>query len=696
MSDPVYIGYDTETHLIQPGLLAPPLVVASVCPKVENGGYLQLRDEAVDFFEAMLDQPTVHLVIHNAAFDLGVLCEAHYRKHGNDRMLRKVFTAVRAGRIHCTRIRDMMLHNAAVGLSDDNGPAIAFHLSDLVQRRLGLDITADKTGDDVWRLRYDELDDKPLAEWPAEAKRYAIDDAIYHLRVFEDQELERVKMWEGIDPLADELGQMKGAWALHLMGAYGVRTDEAAIDALEAELHATVDVANTHLKACGLLKGASKLNKETGLREVTWSKNLTEVKARVERLLGDRAPRTAPSGTFPEGQVKTDEETLLLTGDPDLKVLADVGTDAKVLSTYVPALKGLNKKGNSKTYEQKGMRLPGGWLLNAFWNILVATGRTSCARPNLQNPPKKGGVRECFIPRPGFWYCSTDYSFIELVTWAQTCYDLFGFSDLRDSINAGRDPHVDAGVDICRADDHVRDLSYTDKAGKVHTLSSAEMTYDFLNAARKAGAEWAKEYRQLAKALNFGLPGGLGAATFVAYAAATYNVHITEDKSRDLKVIWMKKWREARLYFAHISTLSDRGGENGFVVTLPRTGFVRGGCRYTSGANTYFQGLAARGAKEALFDVAEECYVTEDSPLYGCRPVMFLHDEIIVEVPAERQAAHEASMRLVEVMVAAMRRFTPDVKVAAEPALMDRWRKEAEPVWGTDGVLELWTPKGVA
>ena len=44
-------------------------------------------------------------------------------------------------------------------------------------------------------------------------------------------------------------------------------------------------------------------------------------------------------------------------------------------------------------------------------------------------------------------------------------------------------------------------------------------------------------------------------------------------------------------------------------------------------------------------------------------------------------------------MVQGMQRFVPDVPVKAEPTLMARWYKEAEPVWGSDGVLELWSPK---
>ena len=71
----------------------------------------------------------------------------------------------------------------------------------------------------------------------------------------------------------------------------------------------------------------------------------------------------------------------------------------------------------------------------------------------------------------------------------------------------------------------------------------------------------------------------------------------------------------------------------------------------------------------------------------------FLHDEFILEVPAHREKAHLASERVQALMVEGMQRFVPDVPIKAEPTLMDRWYKEAEPVYGADGVLELWKPK---
>lgn len=664
---PTYIGLDTETYLIQPGLQAPPLVVMSMVGDPTMGASLLLRDEALVTVRNLLRNPSAHLVLQNAAFDMAVFASEQ------DDLLPLIFAAYDAGRIHCTRIREMLLHNALEGLNDADGggPRVGFSLADIVKRRFGVDLSADKTAPDAWRLRYSELDGKPLNEWPEEARRYAGDDAIWALRIWQQQE-------EQAEYLKDAPGQTRAAFCLHLMQAWGILTEEAAVLELEERLSATVSEANEKLLASGLLKGKTKKNKATGILEIEWSKNSARIKELVEQGFarqGLEVPRTDPSDRFPEGQVKTDEETLRMAGVPDLDVLADSLGDAKLLSTYVQALKGRVKKGNTDQYEQRGRYLPGtGWLINASWNPLVASGRTSCQKPNLQNPPRKGGVRECFVPRTGNWFLSVDYSFIELCTWAQACLDLVGKSDMAEAIRAGLDPHVDMGVEILRAEG--RDVDY--KACVV---------------ARKGGQSWAKDARQLAKAANFGLPGGLGAATFVAYAKATYGVELTEEKARDLKVVWRSKWSEADAYFAHVSGLQQFGASS-FTVTLPQSGFVRAGCTFTSGCNTFFQGLAARGAKEALWLLTKACYGA-DPLLAGCRIVAFVHDEFILEVPAERERAHAISERVQKLMLEGMQRFVPDVPIKAEPTLMARWYKEAEPVWGADGILELWTPKGV-
>ncbi len=110
----------------------------------------------------------------------------------------------------------------------------------------------------------------------------------------------------------------------------------------------------------------------------------------------------------------------------------------------------------------------------------------------------------------------------------------------------------------------------------------------------------------------------------------------------------------------------------------------------SAGANHPFQHLAAMGAKHALWNVSRECYTVEDSPLYGSRPVVFAHDEVITELIEAK--AHEAAYRQADVMIASMREFVPDVKIAAEPALMRFWDKNASPVFDAAGRLIPWEP----
>lgn len=689
------IALDTETYLISAGLLAPPLVCVSFAtvaapesPNVANPPGLLDRTAGLVFVEGLLTNAVerdYHLAVHNAAFDMAVFCVER------PSLIPLVFKAYDEGRIHCTKVRDQMLLNARGEMkADEEGQKTGFTLADVVKRRFEVDISESKNDPNAWRLRYGELDGVPLHDWPEDAKTYAKDDALWHLAVFLHQEQERAE--GGVDPLSDEPGQNRAAFALHLMSMQGVLTDAVAVEALEAHLTGTVAEAEEKLKASGILKGKSTKKRDTGLIEVSWSKDTAKIKSLVEASF-DAAnlpvPRTPPSSTAPDGNVKMDEETLRATAHPDLLVLADSASDSKLLTTYVPALKGLDSKG-----KQRGLVLPGrGYLIQPGYNCLVSSGRTSAYQPNVQNPPRKGGVRECFVPRPGYWYLSVDYAFIELCTWAQTCIDLLGFSKLADAIKAGMDPHVDMGVEILKSEHPVRQLEYTDKNGVVLGRMSNAVDYTFVNAARKAGATWAKDARQLAKAANFGFPGGLGAASFCAYAKATYGVDISEEKAKDLKRIWRGKWTEADAYFNHISALQAEAFNQPFAVTLPRTGFVRGGCTFTSACNTYFQGLAARGAKEAMWEIAKVCYVENASVLYGCRPVLFLHDEFILEVPAETDIAHDASATLSALMVEGMRKFVPDVPVAVEPTLMKRWYKEAGPVYDAKSRLVPWEPR---
>lgn len=195
--------------------------------------------------------------------------------------------------------------------------------------------------------------------------------------------------------------------------------------------------------------------------------------------------------------------------------------------------------------------------------------------------------------------------------------------------------------------------------------------------------------------VNFGRPGGLGDDKFVEYAYATYGVRMTRTEARRYKEQWFETYPEMREYLAYFGKMSL--GDREFTITQLPSGRVRGGCRYTSGANSGFQGMAADGIKRAGWNVSKECYLPDPyfdgsgpTDLLGCRIVGMLHDELILEVPEER--AHEATMRLSERMVSGMREVVPDVLVSTESALARRWYKGAEPVF-VDGRLVPWAPK---
>jgi hypothetical protein len=97
-------------------------------------------------------------------------------------------------------------------------------------------------------------------------------------------------------------------------------------------------------------------------------------------------------------------------------------------------------------------------------------------------------------------------------------------------------------------------------------------------------------------------------------------------------------------------------------VTL--TGRVWSDVDYRQAHNAQFQGLAADGAKLALYRLLRE----------GFRPVLFIHDEVIVEIPddANRDAA---AKRVDQLLIEEMGRVIPDVRIRVAGRSMDRWQK---------------------
>jgi hypothetical protein len=678
------VAFDTETHLIAPGLLTPKLVCVSVRHDYDDTATLLFdRYTGTDMVERFLKDVDVVLVGHNVAYDLGVLCARR------PELLPLVFDAMDAGRIRDTKIRQELL-DIASGRSTRNGATFAlrngewvkaaYSLAGLAGHYLGKDRFAEKNDSDAWRLRYAELEDVSLDQWPVAASHYAKEDAEDTLAIFLAQ--------GGLDKdQPTEVEQVRAAWALHLMSVWGVRTDETSVADLERRLLAEQARLRKRVIQAGILVGkrvpeaeaeffdevvkrkkatkkdlqpaldgsSPEIEYEDGVAYVVtrttvpmrWAKDSKKIEAYTQRYLTRRGKDVELTAT---GRVSTAKDTLKQTGSHLLDLVADGGGVDKVLGTYVPVL----KDGTSRP-------------INARFNVLVNSARTSCSEPNLQNLPsgrKVGGTRECFVPRDGFVYVSVDYDTLELRALAQVCLTLFGRSEMAASINADRDLHSQVGATMLG------------------------MTYEDVEKGKKTKGSPAKTARDAAKVFNFGAPGGLGAASLVDYARAGYGVTIDERQAREMKAQWLRAWPEMVTYFEWVNQAVGLGEA---VLRHPITGFVRGDVGYTDGCNHLFQHLAAQGAKRALYRAAREAYAEPDSPFFGSRPVVFVHDEIIAEVPEARAAP--ASTRLAQIMCEEMAQLIPDVKITASPTLMRYWTKDAVETYDTDGTLIPWEKK---
>jgi DNA polymerase-1 len=300
----------------------------------------------------------------------------------------------------------------------------------------------------------------------------------------------------------------------------------------------------------------------------------------------------------------------------------------------------------------------------------------NCSSPNIQNLPKAPGVRECYIPRPGWAFCSVDYEALELHTLAEVCLELLGHSALADALNEGLDPHLLLACEWLLAD-----CPYE---------QGVEIRKDENHPRYKE----VKEARNLAKAANFGLPGGLGAQRFCDFCKAS-GIIVSLDQSKDLKQAWLRQWPEMRQYFGLISSMLDTDEEGLEGVTLEQiySARVRGKARYTSACNSYFQGLAADGAKDAVYEIVKATF-TPGHILYGSRLVAFIHDETIMEHPMlSREDLDARAKEQARIMLVSMEKFCRRVKPKAKPALMLRWYKDAIDHYDEDGFLIPWKPK---
>lgn len=692
------LGLDSETELTRPGVAAPRLVVVSASLDSRTAALFH-RTEARAFLRRVLLEAArgrLRIAGHNiTGYDLKIF--AAYAPG----LIPLIFAALDADGIVDTQINEQLLDLAqgrlrgpVVVANDDDeaddddaanedaepeavpdGVTVAkrgYALDEIHQRRGGRAL--DK-GPDSWRLRYGELIDTPLEAWPEAAIEYPKEDAIAPRQVYASQ-LEDAKALAAMglpNVLGPAAGECRAAFALSLMCAWGLHTDRDRVDALERRNQVRQDKARELMIEAGLIRD-DNINPRTGQRRrfkatgedkpPHWVRNTKVIKAELERAY--RAQGIAVPVTE-KGNTSTAAQHLMRSKVAGLQAGVEYARAQKMLTTYVPLLR-------------RGEEHP----IQASFDSIKETGRVSTWNPNLANLPRVGGARECFVPRPGYVFCSVDYSSAELRAWAQVCLLTVGRSRMAEVFQA--DPNADP---------------HTTFAAMMLGIDEAEAK------AKKKSDPVVKAARQRAKAANFGFPGGMGVAKFVATERKKYwdsfdpetgkasdGIDLTEDEGRELRDAWGRMWPESAPYFKWVQRQIDRtdNGEGLGVFRCFASGRWRGGCGFTQGANNGFQALIAWCTKQAQYEVTRRCYVrTPGSALFGSRVVNMAHDELIAELPED--VAHDAAHEMTRVMVEVAQRFLPDVPMTAEPALMRAWYKDAEAVYTPDGKLIPWEPK---
>lgn len=683
------IAIDTETTLMGPGVVCPRLICLSAAGFDPDHGHvvsvLYGNRDADDIQNLLLDllrDDEVLLVGHNIAFDLAVIAQEF------PDLIPLIFRKLEEGLVTDTKVREKLLNLSTHGkldmlvAPDGSSEPIRYSLANLVLNYTGVDRSAEKQGDDIWRLNYESLDGLSAEDYPREAAAYAMQDAMDTLEVYERQ-AERIRGETGPGSVRTENFQTAVDFCLRLITCWGFAIDHEAKAEVEAMLQRELAPEKLDLLIeSGILQPASPAQPyKNGAKNKDGTPKMRKAQPEgiSKTLLQTKVLQVCeknglPVKETPKGGVSTDSEVLtnLAPLDETIAQYQHRQSLQKLVTTYLPVL-------TAPT-------------IHPEFDVLKETGRTSSyggkLYPSCNIQQVDPRVRQCYVPRPGHVLCSVDYQAIELASLAQKCYSLFGYSVHRDRINDGVDLHAYLGAQLAVSMDY----------GNFQTAGDPLDIYaDFLDLKNER-PDYYKHWRKFAKPVGLGYPGGMGVATFVTMARNSYGIQVDEETAQRMKDVWQETYPETVEYFDWVNRMlkddaNSTEDEPRYAYFSP-LGMYRAGATYCAAANgAALQTPTAEGAKSAAFNVARACYDwIHGSVLFGARVVAFIHDELIVELP-EDDRMHDRAFAIAQIMVDSMQRILPDVTIRAEPALMRFWSKQAEPVFDSEGRLQVWEPK---
>lgn len=314
------VALDLETHLIQPGLLAPPMVLGSAAELGEDGqirGTILDKEQTRALFSAILENPQVVLCGANIAFDLLVML-VDFAKRGYD-ISDKIFamydpemSIVRGfcdGRVFEIQLAEPLdaIANGHVGKHRVSGEPIINKQTGRPGRYSLDTVTFEVQGredaktNDRFRMSFAQFDGVPIAQLPFEARQYPIDDAVNTVgdALGQAGHIPSVNRHEWVmthkdgplvcrycrvpcTPNAPQACMRKQrrrnlqglaqqayfAWSVHVGAAWGLHVPQDEVDKLEEKIDTLREASIGPFKAAGIIRENGKVN-ESVLKRLT-------------------------------------------------------------------------------------------------------------------------------------------------------------------------------------------------------------------------------------------------------------------------------------------------------------------------------------------------------------------------------------------------------------------------------------------
>ena len=709
-------------------------------------------DGLEEMIEWMLTDDDIKVVTQRGGFDYAVICRTF------PRLIPLVYAKLVAGKATDTMWREKLLNLSTTGrldnltLPDGTNKRISYSMEAMAAQYLGIDMGEEKNNiEESWRANYGTLDGWRASEYPDDAYAYAQGDGEMTADIYFAQE-DRAEQFAFASTETEEFQIVKD-FVLYMMSAWGMETDPERTAAMAGKVDVVMAETKDLLEASGILRGEGRFGAPYAKdMDKALDLLLSEFGADFYAEFDEQSDDWTEVGQFladngvkmkkPKGKIGSMNQAKLQAhlaqlykslgeippmtdggeGEPQIKCDAEV---QEYLATKCPVMEQYHQRmALGKIKNQMIPVLQSGPVVYPSYDAIKETGRTSSydggkvkgskternyPSVNIQQIPNMiQGLdpRQCFRPRAGTVFFDVDFTGLELACVGHITGELFGHSVHRDLYNAGIDLHGYLGAQLALHSDvkaHPMLGGFQDGIREEAVSSDPMAVYEIFKGLQSHDEEdvrkFYKHFRSFAKPVGLGFPGGLGPATMVEFARKTYGVIMTEQEASDYREFWRATYPEMPQFFDWINGQTDpyngSSGESYYTYTTPM-GLVRRGASFCAAANgCCMQSPGAEAAMMGAILVSRACYdPTQESILYGCRPIAFVHDQLIGETTKDSALWAAQCEEVARLMREGAEMVLTSIRMRTDEALLTSvWTKAADPVRDPEtNELQVWTP----